>query len=78
MHVYLKPKYIEYCNGGVLALLVSDVVDAGHQPGEQLSIEGLSQGISVGEVSVWRKGDERRGRGRRKEDEKREGKEEGG
>ena len=60
-----------------MALLVSDVVDTGHQPGEQPSIEGLSQGISVGEVSEWRKGDERRGRGRRKEDEKREGKEEG-
>lgn len=52
MHAYFKPKDIEYCNGGVLSLLVSDVIDTGHQPGEQPSIESLCQGVSVGEVSV--------------------------
>ena len=77
-HVYLKPKDIEYCNGGVLSLLVSDVVDTGYQPGEQPSIEGLSQGISVGKVSVWRKGDREKREGKEKgRQEKREGKEEG-
>ena len=36
----------------MLSLLVSDVIDTGHQPGEQPSIEGLCQGISVGDISV--------------------------
>ena len=67
MHAYLKPKDIEYCNGGVLSLLVSDVIDTGHQPGEQPSIESLCQGVSVGEVSMWRKRDKSRGRRGRKE-----------
>ena len=44
---YLKPEYVEHSDGTVSLLLADDLVDSGHKPGEQPSIEGSCQCVSA-------------------------------
>ena len=49
---YLKPEYVEHCDGTVSLLLADNLVDPGHKPGEQPSIEGSCQCVSAVEREV--------------------------